>query len=62
VRALRAKGEPTIPSTIAEEKRTNPFLRASSAELQASVRARYPGLSADPVAVFAKTRELKDNF
>lgn len=62
VRALRAKGEPSIPSTIAEEKRTNPFVRASSAELQASVRARYPDLPADPVAVFAKTRELKDNF
>ncbi len=62
VRAQRAKGEPTVPSTIAEEKATNPFLRSQVPELQKSVRARFPDLPDDPVAVFAKTRELKDAF
>lgn len=31
VRRLRAKGEPTIPSTIALERATNPFMRARDA-------------------------------
>jgi hydroxyacylglutathione hydrolase len=30
--ALRAKGMPTLPSTIAAERATNPFMRARSAE------------------------------
>lgn len=32
VEELRARGEPTVPTTIARERETNPFLRASSAE------------------------------
>lgn len=32
IRALRANGKPTIPSTIALERQTNPFMRAASAE------------------------------
>src|SRR3546814_2181996 len=36
VGAARARGEPTVPTTIAAEKATNPFLRAASAsELKA---------------------------
>jgi hydroxyacylglutathione hydrolase len=62
VRRLRADGTPTVPSTIAEEKRTNPFLRSDSTELRASLRRRFPDVPDDPVAVFAKTRELKDRF
>jgi hydroxyacylglutathione hydrolase len=30
--ALRAKSEPTLPSTIGAERATNPFMRAGSAE------------------------------
>src|SRR6185503_19619993 len=33
VQALRRQGTPTVPSTIAEEKATNPFLRTDSQEL-----------------------------
>jgi len=62
VRGLRSAGRPTVPSTIGLEKTTNPFLRAHSPELQATLRARFPDLPADPVAVLAKTRELKDRF
>jgi hydroxyacylglutathione hydrolase len=63
VRALRRAGKPTIPSTIEDEKATNPFLRADSPELEASVRARVPGLPAgDRTALFAAVRALKDRF
>lgn len=59
---LRAAGEPTMPTTIAIEKRTNPFLRCDSPELIANVRRRVPGTAADPLSVFAATRALKDQF
>jgi hydroxyacylglutathione hydrolase len=63
VQALRREGTPTVPSTIGEEKATNPFLRTDSPELAASVRERVPGLPAgDPVALFAAVRALKDRF
>ena len=63
VQALRRDGKPTVPSTIGEEKATNPFLRTDSAELAASVRERVPDLPpGDPVALFAAVRALKDRF
>lgn len=58
----RAEGRWTVPSTIAEEKATNPFLRADSAELRAALKARAPALGEDPVSVFALARALKDRF
>ncbi|MBX3707767.1 MAG: hydroxyacylglutathione hydrolase [Pseudomonadales bacterium] len=54
----RAANQPTVPTTIGLEKQTNPFLRATSAELQAVVG--LPG--AGPVEVFAETRRRKDHF
>lgn len=39
VDALRARGEPTVPTTIALERATNPFMRAGSAEQLAARRA-----------------------
>jgi hydroxyacylglutathione hydrolase len=63
VEALRRAGKPTVPSTIAEEKATNPFLRTQSQELAASVASRVPGLPpGDPIALFAAVRALKDRF
>ena len=54
--ALRAKGEFTLPTTIAVERATNPFLRADEAELKAAV-----GLAdADAEDVFAALRERKN--
>lgn len=56
--ALRAEGRPTIPSTLAEECATNPFLRADDPALAAAL-----GLAGeDPVTVFAEVRRRKDNF
>ena len=58
VAALRAKGKPTIPATIAAEKAANPFLRADVPSFAALL-----GLSGHPpAAVFAKIRTAKDNF
>jgi hydroxyacylglutathione hydrolase len=63
VEALRRDGKPTVPSTIGEEKATNPFLRIDSPELAASVRQRVPDVPAgDRVALFAAVRALKDRF
>jgi hydroxyacylglutathione hydrolase len=54
----RAAKLPTVPSTLAEERATNPFLRPTSHDLQKTI-----GLDgASPVEVFAKTRALKDAF
>lgn len=55
---LRARGIPTVPTTIGRERATNPFVRPQSEDLQATI-----GLTgADPVAVFAETRKRKDHF
>jgi hydroxyacylglutathione hydrolase len=63
VQALRRSGQPSVPSTVGDEKATNPFLRTDSPELAASVRARVPGLPpGDRVALFAAVRGLKDRF
>ncbi len=56
VEALRAKGDFTIPSTIGQEKATNPFLRAGEPALAAAV-----GLTGHPAGeVFAALREAKN--
>src|SRR5580658_1949532 len=48
VKALRAQGKPTLPTTIALELATNPFLRAEMSSVQKAV-----GLEgADPAQVF----------
>lgn len=39
VTAMRERGEPTVPTTIGEERATNPFLRAGSAEELGRLRA-----------------------
>lgn len=55
---LRAQGTPTVPTTIGLEKKTNPFLRPMSADLQSTIGMTGGNL----VDVFAKTRSLKDSF
>jgi hydroxyacylglutathione hydrolase len=58
VLSLRAVDRPTVPSTIGVEKKTNPFLRPDSAEIQANIDLS----GADAVTVFAETRRRKDLF
>lgn len=55
---LRAKGEATVPGTLGEERRTNPFLRADTPGVADAVG--LPG--AEPVKVFAEVRRRKDVF
>jgi hydroxyacylglutathione hydrolase len=58
VATLRAEDRPTVPTTLALEKQTNPFLRPDSEHLQQTI-----GLAGAPIVdVFARTRELKDSF
>ena len=58
VSALRAESKPTVPTTIALELATNPFLRAEHPALSAAL-----GLAdADPAEVFAEIRTRKDKF
>jgi hydroxyacylglutathione hydrolase len=47
-----------VPTTLAEEKATTPFLRAASKDLRETIGLR----AAADVDVFAKTRALKDAF
>ncbi len=56
--ARRARGEWTVPTTIGIEKATNPFLRAASRDLRATVGL----VAAADVDVFAETRARKDKF
>lgn len=60
--ARRAAGlpAPSTPSTIADERATNPFLRAAEPAVIAAAGAR--GAAADPVSVFAAIRSWKDGF
>jgi hydroxyacylglutathione hydrolase len=56
VEKLLAAHKPTIPSTIGEEKKANPFLRADVPEVAKSV-----GLAGSPAwKVFAEIRERKN--
>ena len=56
VDAKRARGEPTVPTSLARELRTNPFLRADSPEM----KARWGGDK--PAETFAALRAAKDSF
>lgn len=59
--ALRAQGQPTLPSSIAQERQINPFLRCTAPEVVASARSR--GSPADtPESVLAALREWKNRF
>lgn len=58
VEAERARGEPTVPTTIGAEKAANPFLRASDPAL----RLHLDMIREDDEDVFAEIRRRKDNF
>jgi hydroxyacylglutathione hydrolase len=58
IEKARAAGKATVPSTLASERLTNPFLRATNPSLKAAL-----GMAdADDAAVFAAIRALKDKF
>lgn len=58
ITAAREKNEPTVPSSLALEQDTNPFLRASDPKIRALLKMET---EAD-VEVFAEIRARKDAF
>ncbi len=58
IEALRAEGKFTIPTTLALEKETNPFLRAADP----AIRRHLLMESRSNEEVFAEIRKRKDNF
>lgn len=58
IKQLRKQNLPTVPSTIAEERATNPFLRVGQLSVQTSLNQ----VQQNPVAVFAELRKRKDTF
>ena len=59
-RKLRDAGKPTVPSTMREEKATNPFLRCTEPAVVESVNKYLGTRVSDPVRVFAAIREWKN--
>lgn len=59
--ALRAKQQPTLPSTLELELRINPFLRTQIQEVQLSASKFGSQPTANPTEVFAQLREWKNN-
>jgi hydroxyacylglutathione hydrolase len=63
VARMRQAGQPTLPSTLGQERACNPFLRVDDPGVRAAVSAHgdvaAPG---DRVATFAALRRWKDDF
>jgi hydroxyacylglutathione hydrolase len=57
VNALRAEGKSTVPGSLSDELKTNPFLRSDLPALQKAM-----GSPGDTVATFATIRLRKDKF
>jgi hydroxyacylglutathione hydrolase len=62
VRALRASGEPSLPSTIAIERACNPFLRVDAPGIRDSLSMHLGRDPHDSVDAFAALRAWKDGF
>ncbi len=60
--ALREQGKPTVPSSIALESATNPFLRCTLPAVRSAAARRAARELADPADVFAVVRAWKDDF
>jgi hydroxyacylglutathione hydrolase len=58
IKEQRAAGQPTIPTTLGEERAANPFLRPADP----AIRKLLGMENADDTAVFAEIRKRKDNF
>ncbi len=60
--AKREAGSPTVPSSLAVELATNPFLRSHVDEVRDSAGEYASMPLSDEVATFAAVRQWKDNF
>jgi len=55
---LREQGQPTVPSTLEQESRANPFLRCD----MPAFKAMLGMADSEPVEVFTEIRRRKDHF
>ncbi|MFP5304564.1 MAG: hydroxyacylglutathione hydrolase [Gammaproteobacteria bacterium] len=62
VHELRAQNAPSLPTTLAIERRVNPFLRAGEAAVRSAAAAWAGAPLEDDVATFAALRRWKDGF
>ena len=60
-RALRADGLPTLPSTIAQERAINPFMRCDAPDVVTAAQSRGAADGSGP-AVLGALREWKNSF
>ena len=60
-RVLRADGLPTLPSTIAQERAINPFMRCDAPDVITAAQSRGAADHSGP-AVLGALREWKNNF
>ncbi len=58
IAAARARGEPTVPTSLGLEKKTNPFLRPEDPDIQKMLNM----VGGDPISIFAEIRHRKDHF
>jgi hydroxyacylglutathione hydrolase len=58
----RDREMPTLPTTIADERATNPFLRTGLPAVFAAAEAHAGRKLADAVEAFAVIREWKNGF
>ena len=59
--STRARGEPTLPSSVARERAVNPFLRVDEPAVVQSALA-HGAADRTPTAVFATLRQWKNDF
>ncbi|MCS6914065.1 MAG: hydroxyacylglutathione hydrolase [Myxococcales bacterium] len=64
VQQLRDAGQPSVPGTMAEELRTNPFLRVEQPQVRRAACQREPALPLDagPAEVLGVIRRWKDAY
>jgi hydroxyacylglutathione hydrolase len=60
--AKRERNEPTVPSSIGLELRTNPFLRSAEPAVVAAARQHQADAANDPATIFGVLRRWKDAF
>lgn len=60
--AMRQSGHPTLPSTLAVERATNPFLRIDVPAVRAAIAEHAGQATDDRVEAFAALRCWKDGF
>ena len=62
VSILRSSGKFSTPTTLAEERLTNPFMRCNSSEIHTCVKSKEPKHNLAEQEVFRTLRELKNIF